>query len=93
MNRQLKIYYMERSGLGEKIIASFNKTLMGIFTKMGYEPVITNYIYEPSQKELTRLLDNDEIDIIVSDLTLGTKDNDGLKLIKKIKMDHPEILF
>ena len=92
MNRQLKVYYMERSGIGEGIVASFSKTLKGIFSKMGYEPDIRNYIYEPSQKELNRLLDNDEIDIVVSDLTLGTRDNDGLKLIKKIKTDHPEII-
>gem|GEM_PF-5962779 len=91
MERQLKIYYMEVSGLGEKVIDSFNKTLHGIFSKIGYEPVIRNNT-DPSQKELTKSLDNDEIDIIVSDLSLGTKDNDGLKLIKKIKTDHPEIV-
>jgi len=92
MARELKVFYMERSDVGESAIESFKKNLCSIVEKMGYFANITTNASNPNASQVKKLMDQDKVDLIVCDLTLGTDDYDGLKIIRDIKSNYPEIL-
>lgn len=93
MIKKLRVLYIERTDKGTSFIETFEKNLVEIVKRMGYEAVLTTKAGKTSPSEIKKLLDDDAVDIIFCDLSLGADDYDGLTIINTIKKDFPEVVI
>jgi hypothetical protein len=92
--KNVNILYIESTEMGSPSLDTYKELIKSIFNSLNYEANIEIYCKkQPSDNDINSIIDNKKIDVIFCDITLGS-DTDvlGLRIIKKLKTEYPEIV-
>lgn len=87
--KKVNMYYIEHNTV-KQVIEGYKKFFKDLFSEMGYSLNIV-LSSDPNNQDNHNVIDDNDIDIIVSDIMLGGSTYAGLDIIRLLKKDYPEI--
>jgi len=90
------VLYIERTDFTKAALDVYEKHIKSIFASFGYDASVETYCEKPDQKKIENIINNESIDVIFCDITLGStmgENSLGLQIIKVLKTKFTEIII